>query len=652
MKAIRWINGHRLKSFSASSIQVRLFRLKKRDIEFFKGGFSMKKALGYFLWFFVSLSFLAITFFAVAQPKKQERTPVSRLAEYQNVVWAAMQSDQRAMVRVEPTLMLSKAKLKLVVPGYEKVFVREENMDFTRFDVPGAGVTPVVGKPELPVVRRLVSVPEGAKVTFKLKAERPKILKNITVYPVQEPLPEGQPQITQRKFVMNREFYAVNKKYPAQLVTVSKPMKIRNVTVVMVEMAVMQYNLAKKELSVYPGIEINLSYSKPFSPAKLPAKIVGAKPVAKTEEKKALASATITKFLAQRYTYVIANFDWIKDLIVHLKWDYLILTPDAYYEEIQPLVQWKRDKGLSVQVIKLSAISASPTPIQIRDYIKTAYDDHAVDYVLLIGDTNTFPAYNYTGAGGTVTDYYYALVSGPPAGDYLPDLAVGRLSGRTEAEITNLVAKCVNYEKTPAAGAWKTKAICISDSGYFQNTSDYNYNLMTASGFSVDKIYATLGNATKANVSSAVNNGRLLISYRGHGSQTGWSTTGFSNADVNILLNGALLPVIISPTCLTGCYDYATSDCFSECWAKNFGTASRGAVAYWGSARISYGGYNDELSKGAFDDMFTAGNHIIGDVVNNAKLHMLLSYSATDPTALLELHMFNLFGDPGLYVNF
>ena len=219
--------------------------------------------------------------------------------------------------------------------------------------------------------------------------------------------------------------------------------------------------------------------------------------------------------------------------------------------------------------------------------------------------------------------------------------------------IAHIVAKSVNYEKTPAAGDWKTKAMCISDSGYFQDTSDHNHDLLESHGFTADKFYASLGTATKANITNALNSGRLLVSYRGHGSETGWATSGFSNADVNSLSNGGKLPVIISPTCLTGSYDYAASDCFSECWVKGYGSsAPLGAAAYWGSARVSYSGYNDELSKGAFEDMLVNGDHVMGQVVNNAKLNMLTQYGVADGTALLELFMFNLFGDPELNINF
>jgi len=482
-------------------------------------------------------------------------------------------------------------------------------------------------------------------------------------------LPEQQTVTAQpvpRKFAFERSFYAINRSYPSKLVTVSKPMKMRNLTVVMVEMAAMQYNPGKKTLSVYPELNVDLSFSKPFTKVSAPAiPAAGSrtlatdviKPQDRAKESDPVSNraegATLSA-LRQKLPYlsdkIIFNRDWIKDYFAHRKWNYLIITPDNFYDEIKPLTQWKQGKGLVVQVTKLSAIGPAPTATQIRDYIKTAYDNHAVEYVLLVGDTDTLPGFNYTGSSGTISDYYYTLVSGS---DFLPDVSLGRFSGRSKSEITHMVAKSVTYEKTPVAGAWKAKALCLSDSGYFQDTSNYNHDLLTAHGFTVDKLYASLGNATSANVANAINNGRLLVSYRGHGSETSWGTSGFSNANVNTLSNGAMLPVIISPTCLTGRYDYPSSDSFSETWVKTYGAAAPlGAVAYWGSARVSYGGYNDELSKGAFEDMLNSGDHVIGDVVNNAKLHMISHYGLADGTALLELHMFNLFGDPELHINF
>jgi hypothetical protein len=577
--------------------------------------------------------------------------PASRLAEMREVKWSALTSAKKAVVDVRPSLTEAKATLKVTVPGYEIAQTRQENADFVRVDVPGAGVTPTVGRPELPVVRRFLAVPDGARVSVTFKAAQAKTLENVQVYPVQPPLPEQQvagPGPAKRPFAFAREFYGRDQAYPEKLVTVSEPMRLGDLQVVLVEIAIMQHNGGKKTLSVYPDVEVSIAFSKPFTPKQKTGPMD--QPKASGEAAPA-AGAEAGKIEAARsdlrsFENLIVDWDLVRVLPIR-KAGYLIITPDVYYSDIQSLVNWKQTKGLAVLVAKLSAISAAPTPTQIRDHIKNLYQKNAIRYVLLVGDTDTMPAYTYTGSSGsTVTDYFYTLVSGS---DFLPDVALGRFSGR---ELANLTTKTVNYEKTPPAGAWRMSALCISDTGYFENTSNYNAAALQKHGFTVDKIYASLGNATAANVANAIAKGRLLVSYRGHGAETSWATTGFANSDVAKLMNGPMLPVIISPTCLTGCYDFAPSDCFAECWVKSCRKLQPiAAVAYWGSARVSYGGYNDELSKGAFDEML-GGDHVIGNVVNKAKLRMISTYGVADPMCLLELHMFNLFGDPNLTIAF
>ena len=76
-----------------------------------------------------------------------------------------------------------------------------------------------------------------------------------------------------------------------------------------------------------------------------------------------------------------------------------------------------------------------------------------------------------------------------------------------------MVTKTVRYEKNPLAGDWRTRALCVSDTGYLQTTSDYVHDKLEGHRFTVDKLYASLGNATINNVTNAINNGRRLVSY-------------------------------------------------------------------------------------------------------------------------------------------
>ncbi|MCK4255891.1 hypothetical protein KAX35_03300, partial [candidate division WOR-3 bacterium] len=70
---------------------------------------------------------------------------------------------------------------------------------------------------------------------------------------------------------------------------------------------------------------------------------------------------------------------------------YLIITPDAYYDAILPLAEWKTKKGMLTKVAKLSETGSSSA--QIRSYITNAYNtwEPRPEYVLLVGDDNIIP---------------------------------------------------------------------------------------------------------------------------------------------------------------------------------------------------------------------------------------------------------------------
>jgi hypothetical protein len=89
---------------------------------------------------------------------------------------------------------------------------------------------------------------------------------------------------------------------------------------------------------------------------------------------------------------------------------------------------------------------------------------------------------------------------------------------------------------------------------------------------------------TASQVATALNEGRGILNYCGHGSPTSFSTSGFSNSDVNALVNDNMLPFVNSVACNTGEFEnYGT--CFAEAWlrATNNGEPT-GAIAMYASS--------------------------------------------------------------------
>ena len=109
---------------------------------------------------------------------------------------------------------------------------------------------------------------------------------------------------------------------------------------------------------------------------------------------------------------------------------------------IEPLVDWKHKSGFKVEVLRTSEIAASPTDDDLKAAIQSRYTSWsapALGYVLMVGDTDFTPIHTGNGGGSSdLTDNWFACVDGD---DYLPDLAIARISTRTEQETSDVVDK-------------------------------------------------------------------------------------------------------------------------------------------------------------------------------------------------------------------
>jgi hypothetical protein len=530
----------------------------------------------------------------------------------------------------------SKLSLNAQIDGFKCEIQKEKEGVFQKLSIPDAGFMEDIGKPNVPVIRRLIAVPEGKTIEAELVDTAFTFLTGYDIYPAQKPVIE-QDSLLRTPFIIDRAAYQSNQFYPDKYISVSKPMRYGRQTVVQIEIYPIQYNPKTKTLKMMTSFKISADFSEDKSYKK------------RSDVRVLENKLQVTPAYFKEYKKFV-NFDWLKDRLALLRGaNYLIICADSFASEIEPLKNWKISKGLSVKIVKISAIGQSDTAI--HNYISNAYHNWATppDYVLLVGDVESIPTHTYSNNGSScATDLYYAAVDGD---DFLPDLALGRFSAKADSEVVCMVNKTIGYEKEPATTEtdWYSRASLVSDEGYFETTSNWIYDFLTESGYKADKFYKSLGTAKTDTIAYAANQGRFILQYRGHGSVTGWATGPFSNNNVIALHNGKMLPAVISPTCQTGWFDNANSDCFGETWLKKGKSAGEnGAVAFWGASRNSYGGYNDELAKGVYKAAFNDGINAFGDITNAAKLYMYNVYGAANSTALLELNLFNVLGDPEL----
>ncbi|MDI6783631.1 MAG: C25 family cysteine peptidase, partial [bacterium] len=177
--------------------------------------------------------------------------------------------------------------------------------------------------------------------------------------------------------------------------------------------------------------------------------------------------------------------------------EYLVITHDEFYDAIQPLVQWRRQTGLTTHVVNISEVYDSfsfglISPKAIRDFITYTYHHWkpVPKYVLLVGDASVdlrgnmnlaharlfIPTYYWgTHMGAAASDNWYVAVGGETTNnsDTYPQMAIGRISAHSVAEVENVVHKIVQYEKKPVYGNWRQKMLFLaSPDPMFTNISE------------------------------------------------------------------------------------------------------------------------------------------------------------------------------------
>jgi len=264
----------------------------------------------------------------------------------------------------------------------------------------------------------------------------------------------------------------------------------------------------------------------------------------------------------------------------------LIITYDAWNANVQPLKTWKDSAGITTTIVNVSTIGNNAT--SIKSYIQSVYDTSNLAFVLLVGDAAQV-ATPYTTSGAA--DPTYSQLAGS---DPYPDIMVGRFSAENAAQVDTQVERTVEYEMEDHSDFWFWKGTGVSmetnpdgDAGRPASHMNYVRYLLLEYGYiSVDQIYDP--GATASEVSAALNEGRGILNYCGHGSRTSWGTTGFSVTHINNLVNDNLLPFITSVACQNG--NFSSGTCMGEAWlrATHNGEPTGAIGAYMSSVNMSW----------------------------------------------------------------
>jgi subtilisin-like proprotein convertase family protein len=551
--------------------------------------------------------------------------------------------------------------LELRVPGFGYGILETRGGPRSHVTVPGAGVTNELGRPLLPALRFVVEAPPGARLVLDLvpaSVERVRLSEiglEPRFVPVQPPVPKIEGAESAIPFVEDPRVYTSAAPWPAESAVVAGRGVLRGRHVALIEVRPVRYDPVAGSLELWSRAELRVTFA-------------GGAPAAARRAQGRLTLPHLDGWIEERIVASPASVAGEAPPLASGAGTgavgMLVVAHDDFAGALQPLLDWKEKTGFKVELLRTSDVGPSPTDVQVKAEIQERYhgwSDPPLGFVLLVGDTDFCPIHTGSGGGGSqVTDNWYACLDGP---DYLPDVAVARISTRTPGETADVVNKLLTYERaTFGATEWIKTAgfIGTNDSGHIgliEGTHDWCIDTYyTPSGYlptpwshggeSCDRHYHTYG-ASTADIAASIDAGRSIVNYSGHGSTTSWEGPtaygSYDQADVLANTNDGMYPFVISNACITGTLELP--ECFGETWQR---ASRRGAVAFWGASNNSYWDEDDVLQRALHERIFPMDDTPpIGLLVNQAKLDLYTHYGDVGAVAYY-FDMYNLLAEPSL----
>lgn len=325
---------------------------------------------------------------------------------------------------------------------------------------------------------------------------------------------------------------------------------------------------------------------------------------------------------------------------------YLIIGPDRFVEDpaLVAFAEWKSQLGFDTTLVSTAQTGTANS--SIRTYIRGVVDtwENPPVYVLLVGDTADIPHFVSNQTGGPATDLPYSALD--DAEWQTPDVFVGRWPVTSIAELEAAAVKTISYEQgSDAASGWMAKAAFMAGNDEYTLTEGTHNHIADSffapAGITSDKNYEQSYGAVTADVTQSLSEGRTWAIFSGHGSSDSWADgPQFKQTNVRNL-PGTAPPIVFSFACITG--KYALSECFGETWIR----AAGGGATFYGSAANSYWAEDDVYQRALFNGLY-AGHTRLGAMLAYGDQALVVEYGLSGYRTHLYHDMYNLMGDPSI----
>jgi hypothetical protein len=453
---------------------------------------------------------------------------------------------------------------------------------FFRITIPGHIPSTKPGNPEVPVLSRLISIPEGSEYKIRITDVRSaKITPSSQkieglLYPAQESESKEFQQI-KPEFKFNKSVYSLKGLISSDTVNIETLGTVRNNKLSNLYISPVRYNPHSNSLEVITSMKIEIIFTNSIN--------VASKSL--TTESTLFNESLDKGVLNFNKGQVIPGYS---DKPVKM----VIITDTAFRKQLKPFLKWKTQKGFNLIVLYMGTKYAGNDYIQLKDTLSKIYkgstlNDPAPEYLLIIGDVKRVPYYG-SGGTGNITDLYYGEFDGN--GDYMPEMYIGRLPVADTNELKTTVTKIIQYEKFQFADTNKFYTRAVVSAGYDAGYANYmngQIKYATTNYLTVDnKINEFHFNypqsfTAKDSIIKLINHGCSFINYTGHGESSGWLHVNIKTPDIQSFENKNMYPFIISNACATAQFNLPAS--FGS---RMMLTADKGSIGFIGCSNDSY----------------------------------------------------------------
>ena len=575
------------------------------------------------------------------------------------------QSDFNLQVEPDPQIVYLNEEsnissgIRFELQGLESTEITVSGEKFERYSISGEVKSGPIGWYQLPTVVRYFLVPPQSGIDLKITNIETELREDVNPYPVQP----GDTEEFAEESVIDLEGYLPGNIYksreclefegffPPERIALGNPAILRGYRIVPVIINPLRFNSATRELEIIKSIDFELDFETDLNRINIVKDPDRARP---SRAARRIISDLVLNPPPQRdvpptggsIMYIIGNWNDIE-------------------EELQPLVEWRRRMGWTVEVVRVAQGNAGA----IKNAILEAYEEWDVppEHVVICGDTDGPFTRAYwdmrRGAGFPYeTDHQYVELEGD---DVLPEASLGRLIFQSVNMLRGIVDKTVLYESDPYIGddderGWQKRAAFVaSDNRSGTSSIDlcrWTKDIALRKGYNeVDELYWTpnLPQAPAQNfIISHINEGVSLFIYRGF-----TFMSGFHFDDVDNLRNRRMLPFAMLSTCNTGDYGEHISSFYY--YSERFNYAPNGgAIGAVGAAGATHTAYNNLITASTFKAFLLDGIYTQGWALMKGKVDLYRHYAdrgdinhRENPGLqawLCELYIFNLMGDPAV----